>query len=125
MLDEYVEVMTEEGKYSSQLDRDAMEEYVHTSGGEIIKHKGATYYAVSVSVCRLCRMLLASQDSINTVSSMMHGEYGLNDICLSTLTIIGPEGVKGKMPVRLTNEELIKLQASADKLRETMRHIKI
>ena len=124
MLDEYVEVMTEEGKYSSELDRDAMEEYVHTSGGEIIKHKGATYYAVSVSVCRLCRML-ASQDSINTVSSMMHGEYGLNDICLSTLTIIGPEGVKGKMPVRLTNEELQKLQASADKLRETMRHIKI
>lgn len=125
MLDEYIEVMTEAGKYSSYLDRDSMEEYVHKSGGEIIKHKGATYYAVSVSVCRLCRMLLSAYDSINTVSSMMHGEYGLEDICLSTLSIIGPGGVKGKMPVRLTNEELQKLHASAEKLRETMRHIKI
>ncbi len=125
LLDEYIDIMKASGNYDGNLDRDRMEEYVHTSGGEIIKYKGATYYAVSVSVCRLCRMLMAAYDSINTVSSMMHGEYGLEDVCLSTLSIIGPDGVKGKIPVSLTGEELVKLKASADKLKETIRHIKI
>ena len=28
-----------------------------------------------------------------TVSTMMHGEYGIDDVCLSTLAIVGPDGV--------------------------------
>ncbi len=125
MLDEYIEVMREAGKYEGELDRDEMIKYVHTSGGEIISNKGATFYAVSVAVCRLCNLLMSSQNSITTVSTMMHGEYGISDVCLSTLNLIGPGGVQGKLPVRLTNEELRKLEASAEKLKETIRHIKI
>ena len=72
---------------------------------EIIKNKGATFYAVTVSVCRLCSMLLSAYNSIVTVSTMMHGEYGLEDVCISTLAIVGPNGVQGKLPVRLTEDE--------------------
>ena len=50
-LDDYVELM-----HALPVDKDAMAEYVHKSGGEIIKNKGATFYAVTVSVCRLCSM---------------------------------------------------------------------
>ncbi len=105
------------------VDKDAMAEYVHKSGGEIIKNKGATFYAVTVSVCRLCSMLLSAYNSIVTVSTMMHGEYGLEDVCISTLAIVGPNGVQGKLPVRLTEDEMQKLHASADKLKETIGQI--
>ena len=91
--------------------------------GEIIKNKGATFYAVTVSVCRLCSMLLSAYNSIVTVSTMMHGEYGLEDVCISTLDIVGPNGVQGKLPVRLTEDEMQKLHASADKLKETIGQI--
>ena len=117
-LDDYVELM-----HALPVDKDAMAEYVHKSGGEIIKNKGATFYAVTVSVCRLCSMLLSAYNSIVTVSTMMHGEYGLEDVCISTLAIVGPNGVQGKLPVRLTEDEMQKLHASADKLKETIGQI--
>lgn len=85
--------------------------------------KDATFYAVTVSVCRLCSMLLSAYNSIVTVSTMMHGEYGLEDVCISTLAIVGPNGVQGKLPVRLTEDEMQKLHASADKLKETIGQI--
>ena len=117
-LDDYVELM-----HALPVDKDAMAEYVHKSGGEIIKNKGATFYAVTVSVCRLCSMLLSAYNSIVTVSTMMHGEYGLEDVCISTLAIVGPNGVQGKLPVKLTEDEMQKLHASADKLKETIGQI--
>lgn len=124
-LDEYAEIMKKAGRPVAPLDKDAMVEYVHKSGGEIISNKGATFYAVSISVCRLCSVLLSAYNSITTVSTLMHGEYGIDDVCLSTLNMIGPNGVQGKLPIKLTDEELKKLQASADKLKETMKKINL
>lgn len=122
-LDEYAEMMNAYGKEFSPLDRDAIEEYVHKSGGRIIANKGATFYAVSVSVCRLCSLLLASNESIATVSTMLHGEYGIEDVCLSIPTLVGPNGVKAKVPVRLTDDELAKLKNSANMLHDVVKHI--
>jgi L-lactate dehydrogenase len=107
------------------LDKDHMIEYVQKSGGTIIKYKGATFYAVSAAVCKLCGILLASSDSISTVSSMMHGEYGIEDVCLSTLTLVGPRGVHGKIPMNLTDDEIAKLRKSADALKAVISSINI
>lgn len=122
-LDEYAEMMKAYGKEFAPLDRDAIEEYVHKSGGRIIANKGATFYAVSVSVCRLCSLLLASNESIATVSTMLHGEYGIEDVCLSIPTLVGPNGVKAKVPVSLTDDELAKLKNSANMLHDVVKHI--
>lgn len=119
-LETYQELM-----HFAPLDKEAMTEYVHTSGGQIISRKGATFYAVSASVCKLCSTLLASSDSVATVSSMMHGEYGIDDVCISTLTLVGPEGVKAKLEVQLTDEEKEKLQHSANILKDVIAQIKL
>lgn len=123
-IDLYPELMKGIMEYEP-LDKDAMTEYVHTSGGQIIKRKGATFYAVSASVCKLCSILLASSDSVATVSSMMHGEYGIDDVCISTLTLVGPDGVKCKLEVPITKEETAKLHASADALKAVIAKIEL
>lgn len=119
-LDEYAKLTNAE-----VLDKAAMEEYVRTSGGQIIAKKGATFYAVSASVCNLCRLLTASSNSVATVSSLLHGEYGIEDVCVSVLTMIGPNGVQGKLEVKLTDEEVAKLKASADSLKAVIAEINI
>ena len=96
-LDDYYAAMADKVGIE-KLDKDAMEEYVHKSGGQVIAKKGATFYAVSVAVCELCNLILAASDSVATVSSMMHGEYGIEDVCLSTLTLVGPNGVQAGSP---------------------------
>jgi len=122
-IDEYHDLMNSRNMNIPAVDKDEVLHYVQKSGGTIIKNKGATFYAVSAAVCKLCGILLASSDSISTVSTMMHGEYGINDVCLSTLTLIGPSGVHGKIPMRLTDEEIGKLRNSAEVLKSARRNI--
>ena len=124
-LDEYYDIAKSMGKEVKEVDKDAMLEYVQKSGGQIIKRKGATFYAVSASVCKLCSILSASSDSITTVSSMMHGEYGVDDVCTSCLTVIGPNGVKGKIEATLTDEEVAKFKASAEALKAVIKEMDI
>ena len=124
-LADYEDLMIKKGVVTERVDPEKTLEYVRKSGGEIIAKKGATFYAVSASVNKICNALVAAYDSVSTVSSMMHGEYGIEDVCLSTMTIIGPDGVKGKVPAKLTYEEISKLQASANALKEVIKNLEI
>ncbi len=60
-----------------------------------------------------------------TVSTMMHGEYGVDDVCLSTLNMVGNDGVRGKVNVSLTDGEVALLRNSAEKLKEVIKSLKI
>lgn len=124
-LNEYEDLMIKRGALTERVDPEKTLKYVQKSGGEIIAKKGATFYAVSASVNKILSALVAAYDSVATVSSMMHGEYGIDDVCISTMTIIGPEGVKGKVPVELTYDEMTKLRASADALKSVINSLDI
>jgi len=60
-----------------------------------------------------------------TVSTMMHGEYGIDDVCLSVLNLVGDNGVRGKINVSLTDEEVNLLRKSADTLKEVISNLEI
>ena len=122
-VDDYYEMMPLLGKEVEPLDKEEMLTYAQKSGGQIIANKGATFYAVTRGVVRLCGFLLSASESITTVSSMMHGEYGIEDVCLSTLALVGPKGIQGKVPMKLTEEEIGKLKASADALKAVIAQI--
>lgn len=124
-IDGYADMVKPYGKECAPLDKDEMIEYVRKSGGKIIANKGATFYAVAMSVCKLCGMLVASNESVATVSTMMHGEYGVDDVCVSMLTLIGPKGAQGKVVIPLNEEEIAKMQASANALKKVIKEIDI
>jgi L-lactate dehydrogenase len=124
-MDEFTAISNKYGNHLEEFDEERLEEYVHKSGGEIIKRKGATFYGVSMAVVNLCSMLLSAYESVVTVSSMMHGEYGVSDVCTSCLTIVGPDGVKGKLEVKLTDEEVEKFRKSADALKAVIAQLDI
>ncbi len=107
------------------INREETEEYVRKSGGRVIKRKGATFYAVSVSVCHIVKCLLSGIDTTMTVSTMMHGEYGIDDVCLSTLSVVGNNGIRSDVVLPLNDEEIGKLRHSADCLKEIIRNVKI
>ncbi len=103
---------------------DDVENHVRTSGAQVIQRKGATFYAIAVSVCHICERILHGIDTVLPVSTMMHGEYGVDDVCLSTLNLVGKEGVR-KVNVPLTDEEQAKLQKSAEALKEVIKNLDI
>ncbi len=113
------------GLANPELDFGEVEQYVKKSGARVIARKGATFYAVSISVCHICKCILAGVDTTMTVSTMMHGEYGIEDVCLSTLNMIGHEGVRGKVNVPLADDEVVKLRHSAEVLKDVIKNLEI
>ena len=117
-------ICTENGIYP-EINYDEIEEYVRKSGARVIGRKGATFYAVSISVCHIIKCLLGGLDTTMTVSTMMHGEYGIDDVCLSVLNMVGSEGAHGKILTPLTDDEIAKLHHSANCLKEIINNIEI
>lgn len=109
-----------DGREYEGLDKPAIEEFVRKSGGIIISRKGATFYAIAISVNHIVECLSKAVDSTMTVSTMMHGEYGIEDVCLSTLAIVGKNGVVGHVDLPLSEDEVEKLHKSAANLRSVI-----
>ena len=124
-IDEYKNCSPDKDRIKWNQEYEEVEQFVKKSGGIIIENKGATFYAVSMSVCHICKCVFAGAGTALTVSTMMHGEYGVSDVCLSTLALVDRTGVRGKILNKLTDEEVAKLQLSADKLKSVIAQVEI
>lgn len=121
-IDDYKQALSN-NEMTPDLDHDAVEDYIRKSGGKIIQRKGATFFAVAVSVTHLCKSILSGSDSAMSVSTMLNGEYGIEDVCLSILTIVGRDGVEGKLEAPLSEEEIKSLKHSAQCLKDVIAKI--
>ena len=122
-VDNYKDNSPDKDRINWNRDYEEVEEFVKKSGGIVIENKGATFYAVAMSVCHICKCIFNGAGTALTVSTMMHGEYGVDDVCLSTLALVDRTGVRGKILNKLTDEEVQKLHASADKLKSVIAQI--
>ena len=91
---------------------------VATSAYEIIAKKHATYYGIAMSVKRICEVIVRNEKSILPVSTMMHGEYGIEGIALSMPAIVGLDGVETHVPIVLDEGEREQLRRSAETLKQ-------
>jgi L-lactate dehydrogenase len=115
---EYPKALANTDKIFPDLDFAEVEDYVRKSGGRIIERKGATFYAIAASVCHICKCIGSGADTTLTVSSLMHGEYGIDDVCLSVLCSVGGDGINNKLILPLTDSEQELLRHSASCLKE-------
>ena len=119
-LEQYTKSLKEIPEGVKEFNEDEVVEYVRKSGGQIIANKGVTNYGIAASVCQLVKCLSSDIDSIFTVSVLMQGEYGINDVCVSIMAIVNCNGVKTTIEAPITEEERLKLVASADALKKVI-----
>ena len=108
----------------SPYSREEVEEYVKKSGGKIIAGKGATFYGIAASVTNIVNSLYSGVDSVLALSSMLQGEYGISDVCLSIPCVLGKKGIITTLTPTLNPEELTKLQDSATMLKSVLAKVK-
>ncbi len=94
---------------------------VKNSAYDIINKKHATYYGVAMTVKRICEAIIRDEKSILPVSTIQHGNYGINDVALSMPAVIGKNGVETLVPIKLNEEEKGKLIKSANTLKEVIK----
>lgn len=122
-VDEYQKSVETSEILTTKIDIPEIEQYVRESGARVISRKGATFYAIASTVCYIVKAVVTNANTAMTVSTMMHGEYGVKDVCLSTLNIIGRNGVVGKINPALTDEEIEKLHNSEKVLKDIISQI--
>ena len=124
-VEQFARCCKQTGKMPPVFITSEVEDYVHRSGTRVIERKGATYYAVSISVCHICKCLMSGMDTTLTVSTLLNGEYGIDDVCMSLLNVVGRNGAHSKVILPLTDYELSQLSNSATKLKEVIKQVKI
>lgn len=96
----------------------AISNEVRESAYKIIKSKKATYYGIGMSMTRITRAIFGNENSLLTVSSMLHGEYGQREVYVGAPTIINRSGVVTSMRLNLNEYELKSFNSSCEILRE-------
>ncbi|TZE82929.1 L-lactate dehydrogenase [Calorimonas adulescens] len=105
-------------KGCDQAEKQAIVDDVRNAAYKIIERKNATYYAVALAVRRIVECILRDENSVLTVSSLMKGQYGIDNICLSLPSIVGKTGIKKVLEMSLKEEEIASLKKSAETLKE-------
>ena len=124
-VDVYRENSPDRDKIQWTGDYADIEDYVRKSAAMIIENKGATFYAIAMSVCHICKCVLNTAGTALTVSTVFHGQYGIEDVALSALTLVDNTGARGVIMNPLTPEEIEKLHASANKLKSVIAQLDI
>jgi L-lactate dehydrogenase len=96
---------------------------VRDAAYDVIQRKGATFYAIGLSVASIIESILRDDHSVLPVSSLMQGQYGLQDVCLSLPTVVGREGIVQVLELPLDEDELAGLQDSAAVLQDVARAV--
>lgn len=100
-------------------DMENITEEVRTAAYKIIEAKRATYYGIGMAMTRITRAIFGDENSVLTVSAMLHGEYGQSRVYVGVPCIVNGNGVQRVLELDLTEEEKGELAASCDTLRES------
>ena len=94
-----------------------MENKVKGLGAEIIKGKGKTHYGIATCVCYISEAILNQRLTIAPVTSVLQGEYGIEDVALSVPSIIGVNGIERRLEEQWSDFEIERFNDSARKLK--------
>lgn len=83
----------------------------------IIARTGATHYAIAAGLLRIVEAIVRDERSVLTVSTLVEGYDGIDDVYLSIPVVLGSGGVERRLRAPLSPDELAALQRSARVLR--------
>ena len=101
-------------------ERAEIAEQVRQSAYHIIDAKGATCYGVGLALEKIVRSILRDEHSVLTVSRLVNGYCGIEDVCLSLPVVVGRNGAGRLVCTRLSAEEQESLCASAGVLKSVL-----
>jgi len=104
------------------FDRAQIAHDVMRAGYTISEGKGYTSFGVASAIVRICEAVLRDERVVLPVSTLVTGEYGIEGVYLSLPCLIGAGGILRVLTPALSEQEASALLASAEVLRETLRH---
>jgi len=118
-------ICAESGGQYCAADMERISGQVKDAAQKIIEAKKATYYGIGMAMVRIVRAVFGNENSVLTVSAMLKGEYGENEVYAGFPSIVNRNGVGGIIELSLNEPELDKLRYSCDLLRRLFSEIEV
>ncbi len=100
---------------------DAIVDRTRKGGTEIVNLLGTSaWYAPGVAAAQMVEAIVKDQKRIFPCCTWLQGQYGLKDICLGVPVKLGKTGIEEVIELKLNEEEMQLVQASAKAVREVM-----
>lgn len=99
-------------------------EKVRIAAQEIIKRKGATNHAIGLVTASLLEWILRGERRVITISRVVNGPYGFQDLAISGLVLLSREGASEFLEVKMSEIELRDFNKSALITKEVIKHVK-
>ncbi|MBT8281721.1 MAG: malate dehydrogenase [Muriicola sp.] len=110
-------------KVSEFLSEDRLAQVVEDTkvgGATLTKLLGTSaWYAPGAAVSGLVQAIACDLKKLFPCSTMLNGEYDLDDICIGVPVILGKNGIEKIVKIDLNQAEKDKMQASAEGVRKT------
>ncbi len=101
-------------EYISQDRLDQVKEDTKVGGATLTKLLGTSaWYAPGAAVSGLVQAIACDQKKIFPCSTLLNGEYGLNDLCIGVPVVLGRNGIEKIIELDLSEAEKTHLMESA------------
>jgi L-lactate dehydrogenase len=98
---------------------------VKNAAQKIIEAKKSTYYGIGMALVRIVIAIFGNESSVLTVSALINGEYGQDEVYAGVPCIVNRKGIDRIITLSLTDDELKKFGASCKLLRDTFNSLKL
>ena len=97
-----------------------VKEDTKVGGATLTKLLGTSaWYAPGAAVSGLVQAIACDQKKIFPCSTLLEGEYGLNDLCIGVPVVLGRDGIEKIVDIELTDAEKDHLKESAEGVNKT------
>ena len=111
------DVMSDNADRTGTATKDGLRAQTVQAGWEIFNRKGNTCYGIAASTSAIVKSILFNENRIYPVTVDLSGQYGIDGVFLSVPAIIGKNGIKEVVEIKLNKDELKSLQESAGVLK--------
>ena len=109
---------------SELIDKDKLDAIVDRTkkgGGELVNLMGTSaWYAPGAAAAQMVEAIIKDSQRIFPCCALLNGEYGLKDIYLGVPVKLGKNGIEEIIELKLNEEEMKLLRASAKSVKEVM-----
>ncbi len=107
-------------KFLSEERLNQVMEDTKVGGGTLTKLLGTSaWYAPGAAVSGLVQAIACDQKKMFPCSTLLEGEYGLNDICIGVPVVLGRNGIESVVELELTDAEKEHMTRSSEGVRKT------
>ena len=97
-----------------------VKEDTKVGGATLTKLLGTSaWYAPGAAVSGLVQAIACDQKKIYPCSTLLEGEYGLNDLCIGVPVVLGKDGIGSIVEINLSDAEKAHLEESAEGVSKT------